>query len=277
MDFRTFFTQNTFWGKLLGAFFGYLMAGPAGALFGILIGNFFDKGLTKHFNNPYFEIHSKRHTQSYDLFLKTTFMVMGYIAKSDGRVSEKDIDYAKQLMGELGLTRNQVVDAKAYFNIGKSQDFDLFTVLLPFKIFCKSDHSLITHFLNIQYQTTVHDGLTYKKARALNEVFRFLGFAPVDIPFHAHQEAPFSSHYQNRQPPPSPYANFSLSQAYTLLNIDQQATKAAVKQAYRRLISRNHPDKLVSQGKSDHEIKLANEKTQKIRKAYEVICEARGW
>ena len=33
------------WGKILGAFFGFSLAGPVGALFGIIIGNFFDKGL----------------------------------------------------------------------------------------------------------------------------------------------------------------------------------------------------------------------------------------
>ena len=32
MDLREFFISNKWWGKLIGAIMGYLIAGPAGAL-----------------------------------------------------------------------------------------------------------------------------------------------------------------------------------------------------------------------------------------------------
>ncbi len=50
-----------------------------------------------------------------------------------------------------------------------------------------------------------------------------------------------------------------------------------MKRAYRRLISRNHPDKLIAQGLPEEMIKIANDKTQKITKAYEQICTSKGW
>jgi DnaJ like chaperone protein len=221
MDLRTFFTQNSFWGKILGAFFGFIMAGPAGALFGILVGNFFDRGLSKHFNNPYFDVHTQRHTQIYTLFLKTTFMVMGYLAKSDGRVSEKAILNAKRVMEELRLNKSQIADAKLNFNIGKSQGFDLITTLMTFKIACQLNHNLITHFLNIQYHATLNDNASFQKVHTLNQVFQFLGFAPMDIPFHTQQDPHSSSsqhHDRKKYPPTQNYHNFSLVQAYTLLN-----------------------------------------------------------
>ncbi len=46
-----------------------------------------------------------------------------------------------------------------------------------------------------------------------------------------------------------------------------------IKQAYRRLISQHHPDKLVARKAPQHEIKAANEKTQQITKAYDKICQ----
>ena len=49
-----------------------------------------------------------------------------------------------------------------------------------------------------------------------------------------------------------------------------------VKKAYRRQMSENHPDKLVARGLPESMQDLAKEKTQRIREAYEVICEARG-
>ena len=42
-------------------------------------------------------------------------------------------------------------------------------------------------------------------------------------------------------------------------------------------MSRNHPDKLISKGLPEEMIKIANEKTQNIRKAYEQICTSKGW
>lgn len=40
MSFREFFIVSTWWGKIIGAFFGYLIDGPIGAIFGLLVGNF---------------------------------------------------------------------------------------------------------------------------------------------------------------------------------------------------------------------------------------------
>ena len=48
-----------------------------------------------------------------------------------------------------------------------------------------------------------------------------------------------------------------------------------MKKAYRRLISQHHPDKLVAKGLPEEMMTIAKEKTQKIRKAYETIKEAR--
>jgi DnaJ like chaperone protein len=49
-----------------------------------------------------------------------------------------------------------------------------------------------------------------------------------------------------------------------------------VKRAYRRLISQHHPDKLVSKGLPEEMMKMAAQKTDEIKKAYEQIKEARA-
>lgn len=53
------------------------------------------------------------------------------------------------------------------------------------------------------------------------------------------------------------------------------ASDSEVKRAYRRLISQHHPDKLVAKGLPEEMMTMAKEKTQKIRKAYEIISAAR--
>ncbi len=65
----------------------------------------------------------------------------------------------------------------------------------------------------------------------------------------------------------------TLTQAYKILGIDKGSSEAEVKKAYRRLMSQHHPDKLVAKGLPDEMIALATEKTQEIRKAYELIKE----
>ncbi|MCS5544926.1 MAG: DnaJ domain-containing protein, partial [Gammaproteobacteria bacterium] len=49
-----------------------------------------------------------------------------------------------------------------------------------------------------------------------------------------------------------------------------------LKRAYRRLLAQHHPDKLVGKGLPEEMKKIANEKTQEIISAYELIKKHRG-
>ncbi len=48
-----------------------------------------------------------------------------------------------------------------------------------------------------------------------------------------------------------------------------------LKQAYRRLMSENHPDKLIAKGVPEAMIKLATTRAQEIQAAYEMIKKTR--
>ena len=62
---------------------------------------------------------------------------------------------------------------------------------------------------------------------------------------------------------------------YDILGVDPDADKTAIKKAYRRLTNQHHPDKLVAKGMPEEMVKLANEKTQEIRKAWERVRDHR--
>jgi len=67
-----------------------------------------------------------------------------------------------------------------------------------------------------------------------------------------------------------------LAQAYDLLEADPSMSDEAVVKAYRRQMSRHHPDKLQAKGLPDSMLERAKERTQQIQAAYELIRSRRG-
>lgn len=294
MNSKQFFTPQKWWGKLIGAFFGFLIGGPVGALLGIFVGNFFDRGLAEYFSHPFFHYHRENRAQIQRLFFEATFAVMGYMAKADGRVSQKEIAMANQLMRDLKLTAKQKQEARNLFNHGKSPGFDIKETLTSLRALANENTQLLKLFVDIQYQAAQVDQLTAKKFEAMNTILRYLGFAPLVEQFRFYEDFSFRGGYQRQssqqseqerahQSSSSSYRSYqqrptnSLEHAYAVLEISSHATKQEVKRAYRRLISQNHPDKLIAKGLPEAMIKVATDKTQKIRKAYEQICENKGW
>ena len=67
----------------------------------------------------------------------------------------------------------------------------------------------------------------------------------------------------------------TLDDAYKVLGIASDSSDSDLKKAYRRLMSQHHPDKLVAKGLPEEMIKLATEKTQEIKAAYDQIKHSR--
>jgi len=68
-----------------------------------------------------------------------------------------------------------------------------------------------------------------------------------------------------------------LAEAYVALGVEPGIDEKGLKRAYRKLMSENHPDKLIAKGVPEAMIKLATERSQEIQAAYELIREARGF
>jgi DnaJ like chaperone protein len=67
-----------------------------------------------------------------------------------------------------------------------------------------------------------------------------------------------------------------LADAYQALGVRPDTPDADVTLAYRRLMSQNHPDKLVANGLPQSMVEAAHERTRQILEAYEVIRKHRG-
>ncbi|MFI4937815.1 MAG: co-chaperone DjlA [Candidatus Berkiellales bacterium] len=255
------------YGKIAGAILGGLIAGPMGFMLGIIVGHLFDKGLALNERLLVPDVALAR-----KVFFKTTFMIMGYIAKADGRVSEREIQMARSVMEQLHLTPDQKMSAIQYFNQGKSPQFNWGETMDVFVKFCGYHPQLIQMFVEIQLKAAFVDGLeNHYKRHVLEMVCDKLN---VPLSVLSQMESQYRAERVFREPQRTPQDE--LSSAYALLGISDKVSDQQVKKAYRQLMSQHHPDKLVSKGLPEEMIRMATEKTQKIQKSYEVICKARG-
>ena len=132
-------------------------------------------------------------------------------------------------------------------------------------------------FIEILIATVLADGVVHKFERdKLHYIGKQVGFPPFVIDqliqmVQAQQQFAYEQ-YTGPRAAPKP----SLNDAYTVLGVSETASDDEIKKAYRRLMNQHHPDKLVSKGLPEEMMKLATEKTQEIKKAYEQIKAARG-
>jgi DnaJ like chaperone protein len=258
------------WGKALGGAFGFMIGGPLGALMGIAFGHSFDRGMNS-LDDADWQSGGQDRVQA--AFFTATFSVMGYIAKADGKVTRDEIQLAETVMSHLGLTADMRESAKKLFNEGKSGEFPIDEVLDQFKQETRRRSTLIQMFLEIQLQAAYADGVMHPAEKeVLRHICARLGISVTQFDrLEEMLKAGFGGGYQGPQSQQVPVEG-----AYAMLGIDKSASDGELKKTYRRLMSQHHPDKLVAKGLPDEMIKVATEKTQQIKKAYETIKMSRG-
>ncbi|MES9991708.1 MAG: co-chaperone DjlA [Candidatus Thiodiazotropha sp.] len=268
------------WGKLVGGAFGFMLGGPLGALLGAALGHRFDKGL-QGLPNDQISWGPGDRERVQTAFFTATFSVMGHLAKADGRVSPDEIKLAEALMAQMSLSSEMRNTAIHLFNEGKADDFPLDDVVEQFRQECHRRQTLIQMFLEIQIQAAYADGQLHSEEESLllhicsllnvsEFTFRRLE-RMIRAQFHAQGGVGGAG---GRAAPRS--QGPSLEDAYAILNVTPNVSDKEVKRAYRRLMSQHHPDKLVSKGLPEEMMKMAAQKTDEIKKAYERVKEARG-
>ncbi len=290
----------TIWGRLIGAIFGYKLLGILGGVLGFVVGSWFDRGLRLHL----YHFPRARTLAVQQAFFRATFSVMGHLAKADGRVSEDEIRAAENIMSRLELNDELRREAIRLFNSGKEPDFDLNQTLIFLLDECRKYPDLLRFFIEIQLEAALADGeLRPQEREILLLICEKLHFSPQEFEqlwarqwasqaFHQWFSSQFDPnrrsygehyHYYNHSgggARRSAYANSatdSSEDAYGVLGISSTATPAEIKKAYRRLMNQHHPDKLAARGLPEGMVKLAKEKTQQIRAAYDLIRKERGF
>lgn len=258
-----------FVGKLIAGIFGLVVFGIPGLIFGLFIGHVFDRGLASAMGFGVGGLQELRQQ-----FFRTIFLLMGHVAKADGRISEAEIDHTQRLFAQLGLGDEQRNEAILLFKEGADPTFSAVDAVRAF-LQAGGAHPTLkrTLFMFLITLAFVDGELHAGERDALLHIGAELGYPPeavTDLLRMASAQEQFHQH------PGAASDSPTLEHAYAALGVPADATDAEVKKAYRKLMSQHHPDKLSARGVPEDVLRLATEKSQEIQAAYELVRTSRG-
>ena len=245
--------------SFIGAIVGLLLGGTRGLLVGAFIGYGIGWVLRAKLGREAGVMQAQ--------FLQSTFAIMGALCTADGVVTRDEI-----AVGRLHLSDEQRETAKAAFSRGKATDFDLDAEAAKLTRIRYGRAPLFQLFLQIQCMAVAADGKVHPaEHEMLVRVARRLGLTERDVAqLEALLRAAATGRYSGEAD-----SRARLNDAYTALGLSADADVAQIKRTYRRLMSKNHPDKLAAKGLPESMREVAEERTREINVAYELIKGAR--
>lgn len=250
--------------KFLGAVAGSFL-GVAGVILGFLVGAVID-WLRAAGANPFNAV--RRRT----VFLETAFMLMGRLAKVDGRVSESEVSHVEQFMQKLGMTREHRLMAIALFKRGAATDYDVHAQINEFLAVCGGSENLKRMLLIYLIIMGLSDGhLNAAEEDLLKTIAGRLGFNTTEFT-QLIEMVVNQMHFASGKAT----SESVLDDAYKALGVSHSSSDQEIKHAYRKLMSQYHPDKLMGQGVPEEMIAVATEQAKEVQTAYDLIKKHRG-
>jgi DnaJ like chaperone protein len=237
--------------KWLFVLIGYSFFRFPGAIVGYFLGNLIENFSTK---NKFKK--SRVNNISSQEFELNLLALASLVIKADGKVTKQELDYVRSyFVSAYGKER-----ANATFKIFNDNIKNL--GISPVKISMLFNSALnyesrlqVIHFL---FGIAKADGNV-----SVSEINKLLEFSNLLRLSHADFQS-IKAMFINE-----------VGGAYKILEIEKSATDNQVKKAYRDLAKKHHPDKVQHLG--DAYVKAAQDKFQKIQKAYERIKKERGF
>jgi len=228
--------------KWVGGGLGWMYGGPIGAFIGYKLGQYIGKNF-----------------QSKETSFELSLLILSaMVVKADGKIKKEELDCVRlffvQSFGKLKADQYFKV-----FNEVKNKKFpSIRSVCLEINKHVNHKTRLqIIHFLFSIANSDRHVDL--KEIEVIKKISKYFWINEYDF---ASIEAMFS----NKE---------SIDNAYDILGLSKSSSEDQIKQAYRKMIKKYHPDKLT--GVSDDVIKMAKEKFQSVKDAYDAIRRQRDF
>jgi DnaJ like chaperone protein len=246
---------------LLGAVAGLAVASIPGAMLGGLLGQVLDRRLRLQSWAALRERLGGR-AETRDEWL--LFVMLGRLAKSGGRVLPAHIQQTRAEMQRLGLDAEGQRQAIAAFARGKTGRDSLRAPL-------RRQRERRETLLRACWRMAWVDGQVSQAERELIMLWgKWLQVSSA-------AQAQLSEDYAPQRGPLVSTASNAYQRALNLLNVNAEAEPAQIKQAYRRLLSRHHPDKLAGSGATPERVREATERTRELHQAYDLIRQRHGF
>lgn len=251
------------------------------ALLGAFVGNYADRA--RHAQQR------QRRVADRD-FVAPLFALLGAVAKSDGRVSEREIGLAEALMQRLQLDATWRQRAIEAFHLGKDGKFAAARAIDELRQWTGGSHDLAYPIVDVVVDVVLADGApTPAKLELLKQLAWALRVSELQLmamlamkgaasqqrggwqqrPGHGYGGGTDHARSGQRRAPtpdaPDPYA---------VLGVTRDADNATIKHAYRKLISQHHPDRLGNL--PDDLRRRAEQRASAINAAWDRIKEMRG-
>lgn len=258
------------YGKFMGAILGLAVGGPAGAVFGIILGHIYDKRPEigsqdwTDFSESY---HSFNGTTQQATFTVGVIVLGAKMAKADGRVTREEIDAFKHIFNVRPEQEDHV--GKIFNKARQSADgFEPYAFQLA-HIF-RRNSVVLEEILGGLFRIAVADraGLSPAEINFLKRVAVIFDFDSEDFARIAARAGVALAGMDGSRD--------DTQEAYEILGVRGTATVVEIKTAYRTLIRKHHPDRLVAQGMPPEFVATANEKMKRINGAYDKLCRIKG-
>jgi len=257
------------WGKLLGTVAGLATGKPWLALIGLVLGHQFDRGFAERVSSGQEAVDDRALKHVPEYFTRALFQTMGHVAKSDGRVSEEEIRAARSLMSRLHMSPAQARQAIEWFESGKERTFPLLATLRQFRRDSAANVDLASLFIRLLLEVSLSKpSLSQRERSMLWTVCTELDLSRVEL---AQLEALMRARRGFGKANGRTQVAGSIGEAYEKLGVTAAASNDEIKTAYRRLMNRNHPDKIAASKPAPAELAAAERRTRDIRNAYELL------
>ena len=236
--------KGSSYGKWVGGGLGWAFGGPLGAILGFVFGKMYDdmsKGTYEYGRHPGSD------------FTLSLVVLTAAVMKADGKVLRSELDYVKKFFyANFGNEAPKLI--KLLGEVLK-QDIDIKQISV--QIGSHLDNASKLQLLHYLFGIAAADGKVDKvENEKIREIANYMGIPPADF---KSIEAMF---YKDTEA------------AYRILQISPDATDAEVKNAYREMAKKYHPDRVANLGEEVR--KAAEQKFQKVNEAYETIKKERG-
>ena len=250
---------------VIGGGVGYAIASIPGAMLGALLGQALDRRL--HIQNLA-ELRERISGRKVPRDDELIFILLGRLAKSDGRVVDGHIQQARVEMRRLDLSEPAKRRAIAAFGRGKDGHDNLRVHLTRLKTQPHAAEGL----LRACWRMAWADGKASRAERELIMLWgKWLGWTADKV------AALSATEDEQRTRAPAGCGDGEYQKALRLLGVRTDSEPAQIKQAYRRLLSQHHPDKIAGSGASQMQVRDATERTRELHNAYALIRERRGF